>query len=63
MSYCTRCEVRLQCLEHALDLGQWSVGVWGGTSGRERTLARRRGLRAEQLLAEIDRRAHKGPTR
>jgi WhiB family transcriptional regulator, redox-sensing transcriptional regulator len=55
MRYCTHCEVRLQCLEAALDLGQRAVGIWGGSTGRERTLARRRGLTAQALLAELDR--------
>jgi WhiB family redox-sensing transcriptional regulator len=53
-AYCQRCAVRTECLEHAFALGQGAFGVWGGTSARERTLARRRGLNAEQLLAELD---------
>ena len=54
LSYCCRCEVRAECLEAAFDLGQQAVGVWGGTSARERRDARRRGWDAQQLLAEPD---------
>jgi WhiB family transcriptional regulator, redox-sensing transcriptional regulator len=53
---CRGCEVRAECLQAAFDLGQRAVGVWGGTGGRERRLARRRGLTATELLAELDRR-------
>jgi hypothetical protein len=28
LSYCCRCEVRTECLQAALDLGQRAVGVW-----------------------------------
>jgi WhiB family transcriptional regulator, redox-sensing transcriptional regulator len=52
LSYCCRCEVRAACLEAAFDLGQQAVGVWGGTSARERRDARRRGWDAPRLLAE-----------
>jgi WhiB family transcriptional regulator, redox-sensing transcriptional regulator len=43
LAYCRRCEVRTECLEAALDLNQRAVGVWGGTSARERRDARRGG--------------------
>jgi Transcription factor WhiB len=56
LGYFRRCEVRCQCLEAVLDLGQRARGVWGGTSGRDRLLARRRGLGADELLAALDRR-------
>jgi WhiB family redox-sensing transcriptional regulator len=49
LSYCCRCEVRAACLQAAFDLGQRAVGVWGGTSARERRDARRRGWDARQL--------------
>jgi Transcription factor WhiB len=52
LSYCCRCEVRAACLEAAFDLGQQAVGVWDGTSARERRDARRRGWDARRLLAE-----------
>jgi WhiB family transcriptional regulator, redox-sensing transcriptional regulator len=55
LSYCRRCEVRTECLQAAFDLGQKAVGIWGGVSGRERRVARRRGLTAHELLAELDR--------
>ena len=54
--YCRRREVRGECLQAAFDLGQRAVGVWGGTSARERRVAKRRGLSGHQLLAELDRR-------
>ena len=53
LSYCCRCEVRAECLESAFGLGQQAVGVWGGTSARERRTAKRNGWDAERLLAEI----------
>jgi WhiB family transcriptional regulator, redox-sensing transcriptional regulator len=53
---CRGCEVRAECPQAAFDLGQRAVAVWGGTSGRERRLARRRGLTATELFAELDRR-------
>ena len=53
LSYCCRCEVRAECLEAAFDLGQQAVGVWGGTSARERRVARQRGWDAERLLEEL----------
>jgi WhiB family transcriptional regulator, redox-sensing transcriptional regulator len=55
LRYCRRCPVRCECLEAAFDLGPHrAVGVWGGTSARERVLARRRGLTAAEVLAELD---------
>ena len=38
---CARCPVRVPCLDFALDSGQ-AFGVWGGTTGEERRLLRRR---------------------
>jgi WhiB family transcriptional regulator, redox-sensing transcriptional regulator len=38
---CAGCPVRDQCLQFALDSGQ-AFGVWGGTTGEERRLLRRR---------------------
>jgi WhiB family transcriptional regulator, redox-sensing transcriptional regulator len=56
LAYCRRCEVRTECLQAAFELGQRAIGVWGGTSARERRAARRRGIGAHELLAELDRR-------
>jgi WhiB family redox-sensing transcriptional regulator len=56
LSYCARCEVRAECLREAFALGSGAVGVWGGTSTRDRVLARRRGWDADRLLAELERR-------
>jgi WhiB family redox-sensing transcriptional regulator len=55
--YCRRCEVRTECLQAALDLGQRAFGVWGATSALERRRARQRGLTATELIAE-ERTAH-----
>jgi WhiB family transcriptional regulator, redox-sensing transcriptional regulator len=52
-SYCCRCEVRAACLEAAFDLGQRAIGIWGGTSARERRDAKRRGWDSQRMLAEI----------
>ena len=54
LSYCRRCPVRCECLEAALGLGQQAFGVWGGTNGRQRRVATRRGWDAARLLAELD---------
>jgi WhiB family transcriptional regulator, redox-sensing transcriptional regulator len=37
---CDRCEVRVACLEYALDTNQ-DAGVWGGLSEEERRTVRR----------------------
>ena len=37
---CRRCDVRVQCLDWALQHGE-RYGVWGGTSERERRALRR----------------------
>ncbi|MFN2543498.1 MAG: WhiB family transcriptional regulator [Actinomycetota bacterium] len=52
-SVCSRCPVRLHCLEWAMGTGQDS-GVWGGLSEEERRAlrrARRRGLRSVASVA------------
>jgi WhiB family transcriptional regulator, redox-sensing transcriptional regulator len=54
-AYCRRCPVQYECLDAPLALGSQAIGVWGGTSARDRLLARRRGLTAAELLAEIRR--------
>ena len=48
-SVCSRCEVRLECLEWAMGTGQ-EAGVWGGLSEDER-----RGLRRARRRGEIPR--------
>jgi hypothetical protein len=48
---CHDCPVRVDCLEYAL--GADVVGFWGGTSRQQRDAARRRGLGAERLIAEL----------
>jgi WhiB family transcriptional regulator, redox-sensing transcriptional regulator len=60
LAYCRRCEVRTECLQAALDLGQQAVGVWGGVSAKQRRFARGRGWDAERLLAELDAQASRG---
>lgn len=37
---CQRCEVRVECLEYALDNGE-RFGIWGGLSERERRKLKR----------------------
>jgi WhiB family redox-sensing transcriptional regulator len=57
LSYCRRCPVRAECLQAAFDLGPHkAVAVSGDTSAQERRVARRHGLIATELLAELDRR-------
>jgi WhiB family redox-sensing transcriptional regulator len=34
-SYCEKCEVRIACLDHALEVGE-KHGVWGGLTEDER---------------------------
>ncbi len=42
LAYCDGCQVRPECLAIALDAGSHSdVGVWGGTSVRQRRVLRR----------------------
>lgn len=44
-SVCAGCEVRTQCLDHALAIGELWHGIWGGMSPAERRAeAGRRGL-------------------
>ena len=45
-SVCSRCEVRLECLEWAMGTGQ-EAGVWGGLSEDERRALRRARRRSE----------------
>jgi WhiB family redox-sensing transcriptional regulator len=48
---CVSCEVRVECLEYALEAGE-RFGVWGGTSERERRRIRRqRRLAAERRVS------------
>jgi WhiB family transcriptional regulator, redox-sensing transcriptional regulator len=42
---CSRCPVRRQCLDYAIETGQ-SHGVWGGTTVDERRAIARRRARA-----------------
>jgi WhiB family redox-sensing transcriptional regulator len=42
---CSRCEVKVECLEYALGHDE-RFGIWGGLSERER-----RGLKRERLVA------------
>ena len=37
---CFRCPVRLQCLDHALRVGE-KYGIWGGYSEKQRRVLRR----------------------
>ena len=63
-AYCESCEVRADCLEHALS--HESKGMWGGTTDRQRRMIRRqRGLKlsdpgAGQLVYELSSRTLTG---
>jgi WhiB family redox-sensing transcriptional regulator len=58
---CAGCPVRVPCLDFALDSGQ-DFGVWGGTTGEERRLIRRRrGYHRRSAEAQADRRAGHRP--
>lgn len=46
-SVCSQCEVRLDCLEYALN-NKEQFGIWGGTSERER-----RRLRKERTVRRL----------
>jgi WhiB family transcriptional regulator, redox-sensing transcriptional regulator len=48
---CTTCPVRTDCLEYAL--AHDVVGFWAGTSPQQRDRARRRGIDAETMIAEL----------
>lgn len=39
-SICGACEVRAECLDYAVDMGE-KFGIWGGLSERERRRVRR----------------------
>jgi WhiB family redox-sensing transcriptional regulator len=40
-AFCSRCPVRSECLAFALDQTELPLGIWGGTSDRERKRLRR----------------------
>jgi WhiB family redox-sensing transcriptional regulator len=48
---CASCLVRCECLAYALEYG--CVGIWGGTSDRQRAQAMRQGIDAAALLAML----------
>ena len=48
---CHDCPVRVECPEHAL--GADVLGVWAETSRQQRDAARRRGVDAETMVAEL----------
>lgn len=48
---CARCPVKLTCLQFSLDSDEQD-GVWGGMSGRERRLLKRKMRRVERPLVE-----------
>lgn len=53
LAACARCEVRQECLEHALDAPE-RTGIWGGTFERERRQLRRE-RRKQQYAALVNR--------
>jgi Transcription factor WhiB len=50
-SVCSSCLVRFDCLAYALEWG--CVGIWGGTSDRQRAQALPQGIDAVALLAML----------
>ncbi len=49
---CSRCEVKNECLEHALEFERF--GIWGGTTEVERIRIRRqRRFRANRLVSNV----------
>lgn len=53
LAACGRCEVRQECLEHALDAPE-RTGIWGGTFERQRRELRRE-RRKQQYAALVNR--------
>jgi WhiB family redox-sensing transcriptional regulator len=49
---CAGCAVRVECLRCALG-DETLSGMWGGTSYQQRAVARRRGVDAETMIAEL----------
>jgi WhiB family transcriptional regulator, redox-sensing transcriptional regulator len=49
---CRGCAVRVECLTYALAHDD-VTGVWGGTSRQQRDAARRRGVDAETMIADL----------
>jgi WhiB family transcriptional regulator, redox-sensing transcriptional regulator len=55
LAICASCEVKLECLDHALELGPTRArGVWGSTTGKARRKAHRNGWDAARLLKEME---------
>jgi len=50
---CAECLCRAECLGYAFARSDIH-GMWGGTSEKQRKIARRQGWTAEELLAEVD---------
>jgi WhiB family transcriptional regulator, redox-sensing transcriptional regulator len=49
---CSGCLVRVECLTYALDSDE-NVGIWGGTSERQRRWARHHADRTQRLFDEV----------
>lgn len=50
---CTRCEVKAECLEFALEHDE-RFGIWGGLSERERRKAKREAREAARIAAAAE---------
>jgi WhiB family transcriptional regulator, redox-sensing transcriptional regulator len=46
---CAACEVRAECLDYAVDMGE-KFGIWGGLSERERRRVRRERTQRERKV-------------
>ena len=53
LTICRGCEVRVECLQHALDNNE-ADGVWGGVTESRRRKSRRKGATAVELIARQD---------
>ncbi len=55
------CPVRDQCLEYAMSLPQLCVGVWGGTSQKQRRIMRAEAEKARKEAHKIEIEHHPDP--
>ena len=49
---CESCDVRAQCMDYAIEFNE--VGIWGGTTERERKRIKNRYIRPNQTRKALD---------